>query len=343
MLIFFKNFFSDLTSDIRHRRRFLRQKYIDDDTDDKKPTDTWLEFKLNDHDGVGDHLLHRLVDIEDAILRLMLKSNQKPQYQSDVAASAVAVKGINVQLFCHQHNNNGALKLITESTIEPFRWIELDVRNAMLSHTIDQPFRLLLRCTGCTELIEPRITLVAREINIDATDVVNERKKRSAAAAAHHQSPRSKGAGGAVQHHRLFSDIISNNNNESSPTLVGGSGALYRRTSRRTDCSHENKRCCRHQMEVVFKELKGFEFIIQPKMFDAGYCRGRCPPRYNPAHHHALLQAMVWKQDRSRAPRPCCAPSRLVEMEVLHVDERDASKLKVSTWSDMRVLECACS
>lgn len=116
-----------------------------------------------------------------------------------------------------------------------------------------------------------------------------------------------------------------------------------RRRPRKTDCSKDNQKCCRHTMDVVFKEIKGFEFIIQPKNFDAGYCRGRCPPRYNPAHHHAVLQSMIWKQDKSKAPRPCCAPSKLVELEVLHVDENDGTKMKVSTWSNMRVLDCACS
>lgn len=108
-------------------------------------------------------------------------------------------------------------------------------------------------------------------------------------------------------------------------------------------CQKVNQRCCRHTMEVVFKEIKGFEFIIQPKVFDAGYCHGRCPPRYNPAHHHAMLQSLIWNQNRERAPRPCCAPSKLVELEVLHVDEKDTEKLKISTWTDMRVVECACS
>uniref|UniRef100_A0ABD2W161 TGF-beta family profile domain-containing protein n=1 Tax=Trichogramma kaykai TaxID=54128 RepID=A0ABD2W161_9HYME len=113
---------------------------------------------------------------------------------------------------------------------------------------------------------------------------------------------------------------------------------------RRTECHGKGaKRCCRHHMSVTFKELEGFDFIIQPKNFDAGYCKGRCPPRYNPAHHHALLQSLIWKEDRHKAPRPCCAPSKLAELEILYFDEDDSTKLKVSNWKDMRVLECACS
>ncbi|TDG38679.1 hypothetical protein AWZ03_014899 [Drosophila navojoa] len=108
-------------------------------------------------------------------------------------------------------------------------------------------------------------------------------------------------------------------------------------------CYKSHQRCCRHQLNVAFKDIKGFEFIIQPKIFDAGYCLGRCPPRHNPAHHHALLQSLIWQQDHNRVPRPCCAPSKLTELEILHVDENHSDKLKISTWSNMQVSECACS
>ncbi|XP_034475387.1 putative uncharacterized protein DDB_G0286901 [Drosophila innubila] len=108
-------------------------------------------------------------------------------------------------------------------------------------------------------------------------------------------------------------------------------------------CYRARQRCCRHQLDVAFKDIEGFEFILQPKTFDAGFCKGRCPPRHNPAHHHALLQSLIWQQDHNRVPRPCCAPSKLTEVEILHVDEEHSDKLKISTWSNMQVLECACS
>ncbi|XP_046406880.1 univin [Ischnura elegans] len=111
----------------------------------------------------------------------------------------------------------------------------------------------------------------------------------------------------------------------------------------RTDCRRGGERCCRHRMEVVFHELKGFEFILQPKKIDAGFCKGRCPPSYNPAHHHAVLQSLVWKQNRKLAPKLCCAPNKLKALEILHLDEDDPTRLKVSHWEDMEVLECACS
>lgn len=113
---------------------------------------------------------------------------------------------------------------------------------------------------------------------------------------------------------------------------------------RRSKCKGDNnKKCCRHELTVMFKDLKGFEFIVYPKDFDAGYCKGRCPPRYNPAHHHALLQSLLWKEDRKRVPKPCCAPSKLEQLTIVYFDENDTTQLKVSYWKNIQVLECACS
>ncbi|XP_020285017.1 uncharacterized protein LOC109855310 [Pseudomyrmex gracilis] len=112
----------------------------------------------------------------------------------------------------------------------------------------------------------------------------------------------------------------------------------------RSKCKGDNnKKCCRHELTVMFKDLPGFEFIVAPKSFDAGYCKGRCPPRYHPAHHHALLQSLLWKENRKRVPKPCCAPSKLQELTILYFDENEVTKLQVSYWKNIQVLECACS
>lgn len=183
-----------------------------------------------------------------------------------------------------------------------------------------------------------------------------------------------------------------------------GGGKRRRPTSsglvRRTDCKAETtpspvagnngterggggtNKCCREQMRVVFAEIPGFDFIVEPKWFDAGLCRGRCPAKYNPATRHAFIQSLLWKQHnnnnnrggggrggggeqertqgRSRRkvrhggnssgaktlqppPKPCCAPSKLDRLQIIHVDEMNPSSLKVTTWKEMAVVECACS
>uniref|UniRef100_A0A182JCW3 TGF-beta family profile domain-containing protein n=1 Tax=Anopheles atroparvus TaxID=41427 RepID=A0A182JCW3_ANOAO len=110
-----------------------------------------------------------------------------------------------------------------------------------------------------------------------------------------------------------------------------------------TACTTGNKRCCRHPLLVDFRDIEGFDFIIQPKIFDAGFCRGRCPTKFNPATHHALLQSLLHEHIKYDVPKPCCAPSSLDHIDVLHADPKNPQRLKVSTWHNMRVLECACS
>lgn len=155
---------------------------------------------------------------------------------------------------------------------------------------------------------------------------------------------------------------------------------------------HGTNKCCREQMRVVFADIPGFDFIVEPKWFDAGLCRGRCPAKYNPATRHAFIQSLLWKQHnnnnnngaadreqrwkRSRRkvrhggtvtdgrpedgsaaaaattgteapqpppPKPCCAPSKLDRLQIIHVDEMNPNSLKVTTWKQMSVVECACS
>ncbi|XP_050426074.1 uncharacterized protein LOC126836577 [Adelges cooleyi] len=147
--------------------------------------------------------------------------------------------------------------------------------------------------------------------------------------------------------------------------------------SNATVTEHNNK-CCREEMRVVFADIPGFDFIIEPKWFDAGLCRGRCPAKYNPATRHAFIQSLLWKQHAPRRqqqeteqaqrygrhrmrhggkrdggdsaaaqppppPKPCCAPSKLDRLQIVHIDELNPTNLKVTTWKEMAVVECACS
>ncbi|KAH8318293.1 hypothetical protein KR074_003672 [Drosophila pseudoananassae] len=141
----------------------------------------------------------------------------------------------------------------------------------------------------------------------------------------------------------IHSIMLSKNSSEKYVHHHHNYDINFPREKWKNNCYKLHQRCCRHQLDVVFKKIKGFEFILQPKVFDAGYCHGRCPPRHNPAHHHALLQSLIWQENHTRAPRPCCAPSKLDILEILHVDEENSDKLKISTWTDMQVVECACS
>ena len=108
------------------------------------------------------------------------------------------------------------------------------------------------------------------------------------------------------------------------------------------------QRCCRQKMPVNVKDITGFNFILQPVSFDAHFCQGSCPARYNPINEHSLLQSLMhirtrFKPKDERIPRPCCTPKKLLPLEILHLDDDDNTKLRVTHWKDVIVSECGCS
>lgn len=116
--------------------------------------------------------------------------------------------------------------------------------------------------------------------------------------------------------------------------------------NRKTDCVGSRKRkCCRHEMNVTFKdlELTQMESIIQPKSYEAGFCRGRCPVNFNHATNHSRIQSLVHKRNKTAMPKVCCAPSKLEPLEILRINPADTQKLMIEKWDNMRVIECACS
>jgi integrin beta 8 len=136
----------------------------------------------------------------------------------------------------------------------------------------------------------------------------------------------------------------------SKPALAAGGAAL---TAGRTDCRAGRSPggpCCRQHMTVKLRELEGFGFIMQPAEFDAFYCRGKCPPRYLPRNDHSLLQSLLHLKSqreggggRARIKQPCCNPSKFESIDILHLDEMDPTRLKVTHWKNIIVSECACA
>lgn len=141
-----------------------------------------------------------------------------------------------------------------------------------------------------------------------------------------------------------------------------GEGRRIKRASpyhngRRTDCQRgrgKKRRCCRQNMKVTFSKLEFPEmnFIVEPKVYEAGYCHGLCPPNYNHATNHSRIQSLIHQMERRNSsrtnkrsiiPKACCAPSKLGPLEILLVDKDDPSKLMLEKWDNMKVIECACS
>ena len=114
------------------------------------------------------------------------------------------------------------------------------------------------------------------------------------------------------------------------------------------DCKSNKKkpRCCRESMKVDLTQLPGFDFIEQPKYFDAYMCKGRCPLRYSAQNAHAYLQSLMHlkskKLDLNQVPKPCCVGTQFQPLDVLHLDPNDNTKLKVTHWKNVVVSSCGC-
>ncbi|XP_066255078.1 bone morphogenetic protein 6 [Euwallacea similis] len=153
-----------------------------------------------------------------------------------------------------------------------------------------------------------------------------------------------------------------NNLNANVAAITTLTYASHRRVKRSTDCSARHltgkgrkEKCCRHEMRVTFAKLgyKEMRDIVEPKIYEAGYCQGLCPPNYNFATNHSRIQGLIHqlgkrdakllRSETALVPKTCCAPSKLGDLQILMVDSKDPSKLRVETWENMRVLECACS
>ena len=112
--------------------------------------------------------------------------------------------------------------------------------------------------------------------------------------------------------------------------------------------SKRKPRCCRESMKVDFSQISGFEFIQQPRVFDAYMCRGRCPARFNAVNDHSLLQSIMHVKTkhldpRSKVHRPCCVGTKYEPLDILHVDDKNPNKLKVTHWKNVIVSQCGCA
>ncbi|XP_021962597.2 bone morphogenetic protein 2 [Folsomia candida] len=115
------------------------------------------------------------------------------------------------------------------------------------------------------------------------------------------------------------------------------------------DCTktRRGKTCCRRSLKIKFSDLGISEVIIEPAEFDAHVCVGRCnAKRVSYSSTHAIFQHILHeKKGKGFVPRPCCAPTKLAELDVIHINSVNPSKpkLEVTVLKDAIVSECGCS
>ena len=84
------------------------------------------------------------------------------------------------------------------------------------------------------------------------------------------------------------------------------------------------------------------DWIIAPAAYRAYYCKGQCNFPLNAdmnATNHAIVQTLVNLMN-PYTPLPCCAPTKLAAISVLHYD--DNSNVILKKFHNMVVKACGC-
>ena len=99
--------------------------------------------------------------------------------------------------------------------------------------------------------------------------------------------------------------------------------------------------CSKHDLFVDFDQFSFGAWVVEPKRFNAGVCRGDCPNPlsrlFYPSNHAMLLSLL---HDRGNTnQQPSCVPVRLRPLDLLSYDRRE---LVIKRHQGMQVEECGC-
>lgn len=101
--------------------------------------------------------------------------------------------------------------------------------------------------------------------------------------------------------------------------------------------------CRKENLYVNFEDLNWQDWMIIPRGYSANFCAGECNFPMKPdmfATNHAMIQLLVALKDPSKAPLPCCAPSKLAPISLIYRIDDKTYVLK--TKKNMSVESCAC-
>lgn len=99
---------------------------------------------------------------------------------------------------------------------------------------------------------------------------------------------------------------------------------------------HQRSSCGMEKMFISFSELGWSDWIIQPKGFETGFCRGSCVKRTGSKTGNRQISADI----TSVGLNECCGPVRAKSLSVLQFDNR--GKLSIAVFDDLIVTSCGC-
>lgn len=113
-------------------------------------------------------------------------------------------------------------------------------------------------------------------------------------------------------------------------------------TSANMDIYKLPKSCERLNFTLDFKDLHMHNWVIAPKKFEAYFCGGECnfplASKMN-ATNHAIVQTLMHLK-QPNLPKPCCVPTVLGSISILHYLNEDSVNL--SKYPQSVAKECGC-
>ncbi|XP_053959956.1 inhibin beta B chain [Anastrepha ludens] len=120
------------------------------------------------------------------------------------------------------------------------------------------------------------------------------------------------------------------------------------RQKRGINCTDGVTECCREKLYISFDEIGWGDWIIQPRGYDAYFCRGSCGSvasvTQSATHHSAFLQKVALsRRNRGSKPLeliPCCTAKQYSSLQLVFMDSNNTATQK--TFPNMVVESCGC-
>ncbi|XP_037925991.1 growth/differentiation factor 8 [Hermetia illucens] len=123
----------------------------------------------------------------------------------------------------------------------------------------------------------------------------------------------------------------------------------HHRQKRYVDCSEGVTECCREKLFISFAEMGWDNWILQPRGYDAYFCRGTCSTLASVAlttsYYGSVLKKLIFARqgrgERTLELIPCCSARKFSSLQLLYLDSNKTAILK--TLPNMVVEVCGCS
>ncbi|XP_053306452.1 growth/differentiation factor 2 [Spea bombifrons] len=124
---------------------------------------------------------------------------------------------------------------------------------------------------------------------------------------------------------------------------VGEIKKSLKENKKRITRSVKSNYCRKSSLIVNFQDIGWDSWILGPKSYDAGECKGEC---YYPLTdnlkptNHALVQTLMHQKYPKKVKKACCVPTRLEPIQIMYID--DGIPTINLNYQGMKVAECGC-